>query len=243
MKFKIDDRVIVKDSGDGEYRIGTFLGYDTEITNCKDDIPVVMFDGDTEPMMCFGMTIPFSDEMVERLSKFSPEDQYTLLWTIHDWENGKELILMRGLPGSGKSTRARELAGHFGQVFSTDDFFVDVDGNYKWFGNLLGKAHDWNQRRSLAALHANIPIVVIDNTNTTLKDLRSYLPHINAARQLGYTVRVEEPQTSWKFDLDELVELNTHNVPRVAIETMLNRYVKDVKVEDIILLFSHPSTH
>ena len=188
------------------------------------------------------MVVPYSDEMVGRLLALSPEDQYTLLWTIHAWKSGNELILMRGLPGSGKSTTARKLAGDFGQVFSTDDYFVDAAGNYNWDGNKLGIAHDWNQRRSLAAMHAGIPKVVIDNTHTTLREMRSYLPHINLARRLGYTVRIAEPETSWKFDIDELVELNTHNVPKAAIQKMLNRYIRDVKVEDIIFLFSHSST-
>jgi hypothetical protein len=85
-------------------------------------------------------------------------------------------------------------------------------------------------------MKANIPIVVIDNTNTTLREIRSYLPHIELARQLGYTVRIEEPETSWRFDLDELACLNSHGVPKAAIEKMLNRYAKDVQVEDVIFI-------
>lgn len=233
IKFRENDRVIVKGSEDGTYRIGTFLNYDDSIKNCKDDIPVIMFDGEPEPMLCFGMTVPHSHEMEARLDKLSPEDQYTLLWTIHDWNNGKELILMRGLPGSGKSTKARELAGEVGQIFSTDDFF-SITGKYIFNGNDLGKAHAWNQRRSLAAMKAGIPTVVIDNTNTTIREIRSYLPHIELARQLGYTVRIVEPETSWRFDVKELVELNTHNVPEKAIHKMLRRYVRDVHIEDVI---------
>lgn len=34
------------------------------------------------------------------------------------------LILMRGLPGSGKSTKAKKLADNIGIIFSTDDFFM-----------------------------------------------------------------------------------------------------------------------
>ena len=38
---------------------------------------------------------------------------------------------MRGLPGSGKSTKAKKIAGDVGVIFSTDDFFM-VDGQYKF---------------------------------------------------------------------------------------------------------------
>jgi adenylate kinase family enzyme len=36
---------------------------------------------------------------------------------------------MRGLPGSGKSTKAKVLAGEQGVIFSTDDFFI-VNGKF-----------------------------------------------------------------------------------------------------------------
>lgn len=36
----------------------------------------------------------------------------------------RTIILMRGVPGSGKSTKAKKLAGTSGIVYSTDDFFM-----------------------------------------------------------------------------------------------------------------------
>jgi predicted kinase len=238
--MKNHDKVIVRDNSDNPYWIGEFLGY-ANLDNSPDAIPNVKDDAG-ETYMCCGHVIPYSEEMTARLDKLAPEDQWTLLTTIKEGKDGKELILMRGLPGSGKSTKAKVLAGDLGQVFSTDDFF-SMSGEYVFNGDALGKAHAWNQRRSLDAMKLGIPIVVIDNTNTTLRELRSYLPHINLARQLGYTLRVEEPETSWRFDVDKLVELNSHGVPKAAIERMLKRYLKDVQVEDIIFLFSHPSTY
>jgi adenylate kinase family enzyme len=44
---------------------------------------------------------------------------------------------MRGLPGSGKSTKAKELAGEQGLVFSTDDFFM-VNGKYIFDPKMIG---------------------------------------------------------------------------------------------------------
>ncbi|XP_054433426.1 NEDD4-binding protein 2-like 2 isoform X3 [Pteronotus mesoamericanus] len=60
----------------------------------------------------------------------------------------KLLILLRGLPGSGKTTLSRILLGQSrdGIVFSTDDYFHHQDG-YRYNVNQLGDAHDWNQNR------------------------------------------------------------------------------------------------
>jgi adenylate kinase family enzyme len=52
----------------------------------------------------------------------------------------KELVLMRGLPGSGKSTKARKIAGEVGVIYSTDDFFM-IDGKYIYNPKLIGDYH------------------------------------------------------------------------------------------------------
>lgn len=52
----------------------------------------------------------------------------------------KELVLMRGLPGSGKSTKAKKIAGNVGVVYSTDDFFM-VNGKYMYDSKLIGDNH------------------------------------------------------------------------------------------------------
>ncbi|XP_073197622.1 NEDD4-binding protein 2-like 2 isoform X3 [Lepidochelys kempii] len=60
----------------------------------------------------------------------------------------KLLLILRGLPGSGKTTLSRILLGQNrdGVVFSTDDYFRQQDG-YTYNVAQLGDAHDWNQKR------------------------------------------------------------------------------------------------
>jgi predicted kinase len=229
MKYKDGTKVIIRSNEDEPYKVGKIVGYSDMPS--PDDIPVVEVDGNK--LVVFGINLPWNEDLVERLDKLTPNQQWELLWTIRDNDAGKKLILMRGLPGSGKSTLAKELAGQLGQVFSTDDYF-SMSGKYIFNGSVLGEAHEWNQRRSLEAIRQRHPIVVIDNTNTTVWELRSYLSHIKLARELHYTVSIREPETDWRFSANELFARGTHNVPQEHIEKMLKRYAMDVKMEDIL---------
>ena len=58
---------------------------------------------------------------------------------------------MRGLPGSGKSFKAKKLAGDKGVVFSTDDFFM-IGGKYQFDAKLLGDNHEKNYKRAVEAM-------------------------------------------------------------------------------------------
>lgn len=148
----------------------------------------------------------------------------------------KEFIIMRGLPGSGKSTLARQLSGDTGQQFASDDYFMDKQGNYNFDPEKLSEAHQWNYNRITDAINKGISPVIADNTNVTMKDLAYLKPNIKLAVSKGYSVRIEEPQTSWfqDKDIDALTEKNSHDVPREVIEEMVGNWVPDVKVDDIL---------
>lgn len=150
-------------------------------------------------------------------------------------KTAKKFIVMRGISGSGKSTTAEKLVGAEGQIFSTDHYWhLKNPKKYDFDINKLGEAHKWNQRRTLAAVHAEIPVIIVDNTNVTLKELRGYKDHIKLALEKGYEIHIVESNTSWAFDVDELCKKNTHNVPRATIEKMVSRYQKNLTVEDIL---------
>ncbi|XP_020852897.1 uncharacterized protein LOC110215619 isoform X2 [Phascolarctos cinereus] len=132
------------------------------------------------------------------------------------------LILLRGLPGSGKTTLSRVLLGQNrgGIVFSTDDYFRHRNG-YTYNVRQLGDAHDWNQSRAKKAIDQGRSPVIIDNTNTQAWEMK---PYVEMAIGKGYRVEFHEPETWWKFDPDELEKRNKHGVSREKIAQMLDHY-------------------
>ena len=155
-------------------------------------------------------------------------------------QNKKEFVIMRGCPGSGKSFLAKQLAGKGGQIFSTDDFFMDTDGNYNWDPNKLQQAHEWNYNRIKDSLSKGVSPVIMDNTNISQWELRKLKPLVEYAKINGYEARIEEPQTPWAFDPEELAKKNSHGVPQEAIEGKLKKWVKDPTIEDIQNNFGIP---
>jgi predicted kinase len=138
----------------------------------------------------------------------------------------KKLIIMRGLPGSGKSTKARELAGESGIIHSTDDYLIDpVSGKYKFDPQKIALYHEMNLRAAIDSMRSGISPVVIDNTNVQKWHYEKY---INAAKEYGYEVEIVaiDPTSYSESDIHELAERQkrTHNVPKEVIIDMLNKW-------------------
>ncbi|XP_071957099.1 NEDD4-binding protein 2-like 1 [Antedon mediterranea] len=131
--------------------------------------------------------------------------------------DGKVLCLMRGLPGSGKTTLARKLQRE-GAIYSTDDYFMKRNGDYEYKRELLTKAHEWNQKRVYEALEKGITPVIVDNTNIQKHEMR---PYIDMAKKMNYHVVIREPDTSWKRNPNQLAKRCVHGVPKERIILLL----------------------
>ncbi|OOG58194.1 hypothetical protein B0E49_04460 [Polaromonas sp. C04] len=114
--------------------------------------------------------------------------------------------MIRGLPGSGKSTMARVLAMIGFKHFEADMFF-EREGDYKYDASRIRDAHGWCQRMTREAL-AKGERVVVSNTFTQLRELDPYLP-------MAGNVRIVEAQGKWQ---------NRHGVPDEALERMAQRW-------------------
>ena len=149
-------------------------------------------------------------------------------------QKGKFFYILRGLSGSGKSFLSKQLAGETGQIFSTDDFFIDEKGEYNWDRNKISEAHLWNQNRILNAINNDISPIIIDNTNIMMWELKQLKPIIEYAQNLGYKTEIKEPDTPWKFNAEELFKRNTHGVPLETIQKKINQWEPDVTIDDIL---------
>src|SRR5271157_1250098 len=104
----------------------------------------------------------------------------------------KKLVIMRGVPGSGKSTKAKELAearfydGGHPVICSADDYFVDMDTKqYTFDPKRLPAAHTYCRGKAEGAMEADSDMVIIDNTNMRRWDFSVY---VKMAEQHYYKV-------------------------------------------------------
>lgn len=139
----------------------------------------------------------------------------------------KKLILVRSLPGSGKSTLTKQIKNEFMgvcDIFSTDDYWVRPDGIYDFNFELLSESHRWNQERVRARLSDNLNVshcIIVDNTNITFNEMK---PYIKMALEAGCDIEFVEPDTPWKYDVEECFKRNTHGVPYATILKMNQRW-------------------
>jgi predicted kinase len=123
----------------------------------------------------------------------------------------KVLYIVRGIPGSGKSTFAKTLGG---QHYEADMFFIDEEGNYQFDANKIKDAHQWCQGFVKSDMILEYPKIVVSNTSTQEWEMK---PYFDMAKEYGYTVFsvVVENRHGGK---------NTHGVPEDKIEQMCNRF-------------------
>ena len=140
----------------------------------------------------------------------------------------KQLYMMRGVSGSGKSTMAKTLVGN-GVILSTDDFWIQ-DGVYVYDKARIGEAHRWNEERAFRAFEEGVSPVVIDNTNITAFYMRSY---VEVALRFGYEVVIVEPTTPWAFNAEELTNDIPGHAMSIALDKMLAAWEPNLTVEKI----------
>jgi len=141
----------------------------------------------------------------------------------------KKTVLIRGIAGAGKSFIAQHYKEKYQDscfIYSTDDYWLRPDGIYDFNFELLGYSHMWNQWRADETMEAEMDseydtIIVIDNTNTTFKEMK---PYLKSALQCGYEIEFVLPQTDWRWDVEECFKRNNHGVPYSTILKMYQRF-------------------
>jgi predicted kinase len=127
----------------------------------------------------------------------------------------KTLYIVRGVPGSGKSTFAKTLGGTH---FETDNYFM-VDGEYKFDFTKIKEAHNWCQSQVSNAMLLNYTTginekIVVSNTFTQEWEME---PYFEMAKEWGYTVFTVVVENRHGGE-------NQHGVPEDKLEIMRNRF-------------------
>lgn len=145
---------------------------------------------------------------------------------------GQVLVLLRGAPGSGKTTLSNAMLAQNpgGVVLSTDEYFTR-NGSYQFEPNLLGEAHEWNHQRAKDAFEKGQSPIIIDNTNMQCWEMK---PYVAMALKHGYKVLFREPDTWWKTKPRELEKRTRHQVTKEKIRRILERYDRFVSVQSIM---------
>ena len=127
----------------------------------------------------------------------------------------KELYLLRGIPGAGKSTLAKSIGGIH---MEADQYFVE-DGKYNFDATQLKNAHNYCQSQTKAWMRTdseqvNALKIVVSNTFTQEWEMEAYY---EMAKEYGYTVYslIVENRHGGKSE---------HNVPKASLDKMENRF-------------------
>lgn len=129
-----------------------------------------------------------------------------------------DLILLRGIPGSGKSTLGEIILQTTQQqkpdVLSADNFFVDENGVYNFDSTKLKEAHNMCQQKCAERMRLEFSKIVVANTFTQEWEMQ---PYFEMAKRYGYrihTIIVENRHGS----------KNVHNVPDDKLGQMKDRF-------------------
>jgi len=127
-----------------------------------------------------------------------------------------KLTLIRGIPGSGKSTIAKQLLENNPNTFHYEaDMFFMKDGEYKFDPDQIYNAHKWCQHQTKLDLECELNVIV-SNTFTRLKEMR---PYFIIAKQFGIVPQVITCHGIWT---------NVHGCPEHTVQKMKERFATDL---------------
>lgn len=127
------------------------------------------------------------------------------------------LILIRGIPGSGKSTYAKSIlklyqdAGKPVCHYEADMYFTDLDGSYLFDPTRLKDAHNWCQTCVEESLKSGYSCIV---SNTFIKKWELQ-PYIDMASSLKVPVTILTMEGKYG---------NIHGVPDEKIQQMIKNF-------------------
>jgi predicted kinase len=129
-----------------------------------------------------------------------------------------DLILLRGVPGSGKSTFANVILqqpnNNPQEVLSADDFFVNNEGDYIFDDTKIKEAHNYCQFRCSERMRQEISRIVVANTFTQEWEMDIYYEMAKRYNYRVHSVIIENRHGNE----------NIHGVPKDKLQIMKDRF-------------------
>jgi predicted kinase len=130
------------------------------------------------------------------------------------------LFLVRGIPGSGKSTFAKHIWNEYA-ICEADKFFHNKEtGEYNFDASRLKEAHEWCKKEVETRMSDHqvnpeyYPEIVVSNTFTQEWEMQAY---IDLAKKYGY-------QVTTLIIENRHGNSNVHNVPAETLDKMRQRF-------------------
>jgi predicted kinase len=123
----------------------------------------------------------------------------------------KTLILLRGIPGSGKTTFAKTIEGLH---IEADMYFTDESGVYTFEPTKIKDAHKWCNELVEEWMREEQDKIIVSNTFTQEWEMDSYYEMAKKYGYRVYSIIVENRHGG----------VNEHGVPDDKLEQMKNRF-------------------
>lgn len=152
-------------------------------------------------------------EALGRFENFLENEIYLKIKENKSKNKDNELFIVRGVPGSGKTTFGKLISGSSGKVLETDQFFVS-EGEYNFDPSKLSEAHNWCRKKVRKEMEKETSPLVLSNTSTQVWE---FLEFYKLAFDYNYRVHslVKENRHGKK---------STHNISEDQIQKMKNRF-------------------
>ena len=142
----------------------------------------------------------------------------------------KYMLILRGLPGCGKTTYAKKLVKYWERltktraaVCSADDFFLQF-GIYDFNPKLLQNAHSaCKQSAKLFMANEEFGLVIIDNTNSQSWE---YEPYLKMAQESGCIAKTKIIGKIDTISARAYATRGLHSVSTTTYDRMITRWEK-----------------
>ncbi len=151
------------------------------------------------------------------------------------------VVILRGVPGSGKSFLATHSAEYLGDpsqfaICSADEYFTK-DGIYKFVPELIPEAHEYCLQKFLQSV-SNKKFVIVDNTNSQMWEYQIYKYLCNILHIIVYIVEIPCPTD---FIGSKFRSRNLHSIDTIAIKSTMQRWEKDETAISVSPKLAYPT--